>query len=71
MRARPLPMLYPMSPSPNPPDHCPGGCPNTARLNLLTSMMRYYVCDNCNQHWHVARLDVTEPLRTPASDVAV
>jgi hypothetical protein len=48
-------MLYPMSPSPNPPDHCPGGCPNTARLNLLTSMMRYYVCDNCNQHWQVAR----------------
>jgi len=34
--------------------------------------MRYYVCDNCNQHWQVvARLDVTESLRTPASDVAV
>ena len=63
-------MLDTTSPAANLPDHCPGGCPNSARLNLLTSMMRYYVCDNCNRHWHVARLDVTEPLRTPAWDVA-
>jgi hypothetical protein len=63
-------MLDTTSPAPNLPDQCPGGCPNSARLNLLTSMMRYYVCDNCNRHWHVARLDVTEPLSTPAWDVA-
>jgi hypothetical protein len=63
-------MLDTMPPAPNLPDHCPGGCPHTARLNLLTSMVRYYVCDRCSTHWQVARLDVTEPLSTPASDVA-
>jgi len=63
-------MLDTTSLAPNLPDHCPGGCPDSGRLNLLTSMIRYYVCDKCNRHWHVARMDVTEPLSTPAWDVA-
>ena len=63
-------MLDTTSPVPLLPDRCPGGCPNSARLKLLTSMMRYYACDNCNRHWHVARLDVAEPLSAPAWDVA-
>ena len=67
-------MLDTTSPAPTLPDqctdHCPGGCPNSGRLNLLTSMMRYYVCDNCDRHWHIARLDVTEPPGTPSWDVA-
>jgi hypothetical protein len=63
-------MLDPTSPAPIFSDSCPTGCPNAARLNLLTSMMRYYVCDTCHRHWHVARLDVTEPLNTPVVVVA-
>jgi len=63
-------MLDMTPPAPNLPDACPTGCPNAARLNLLTSMTRYYVCDNCHRHWHVARLDVTEPLNTPAGIAA-
>ena len=63
-------MLDTTLPAPNPPDHCPGGCRNSGRLNLLTSMIRYYVCDHCNRRWHVARLDVTEPLCTLAWGVS-
>ena len=54
-------MLDPTSTAPNNSPDCPAGCPSSGRLNLLTSMMRYYVCDNCERHWHVARLDVPEP----------
>ena len=63
-------MLDTTSTAPHLPDRCPAGCPNSGRLNLLTSMIRYYVCDKCNRRWNVARLDVTEPLSTPVFDVA-
>ena len=63
-------MLDTTSPAPNLPAPCPGGCPDSGRLNLLTSMVRYFVCDKCNRHWHVERLDVAEPRSTPAWDVA-
>jgi hypothetical protein len=49
------------STAPNHSHDCPGGCPDSGRLNLLTSMVRYYICDSCARHWHVLRLDVPEP----------
>ena len=32
--------------------HCRGAA---GRLNLLTSMTRYYACDGCNNRWNVPR----------------
>ncbi len=55
---------------PNPPDRCPVGCPNPGRVNLLTSMVRYYVCDNCDRRWHVARPDLTELRVAPSQGAA-
>ena len=44
-----FPMLDTTSPVPLP-DHCPGGCPDSGRLNLDLddALLRW---DNCNRHW--------------------
>ena len=36
---------------------CPRGCPASGRVNLLTSMTRYYVCESCDARWNIARVD--------------
>jgi formate dehydrogenase maturation protein FdhE len=37
------------------PERCPRcGEPNGS-LSLLTSMMRYYLCERCECRWHVSR----------------
>ena len=34
---------------------CPHCREAAGRLNLLTSMTRYYACDDCNNRWNVSR----------------
>jgi hypothetical protein len=36
---------------------CPRCSTASGTLNLLTSMMRYYVCGRCQCRWQVARVE--------------
>jgi hypothetical protein len=47
---------------------CPHCREAAGRLNLLTSMTRYYACESCNNRWNVARM---APPASPAEQLVL